>query len=117
ASPLIVSLSTTLSDTARGYLKYMLLVCGYYMIGSSINKTTIAGIFCAGGDTKFGFICDTITMWLFCVPLGAIAAFVLKLPVLVVFFILNLDEMVKLPAVYKHYKNYKWLNNITNENA
>lgn len=114
ASPVIVNLATTLSETSRMYLKYMLWVCGYYMIGSAVNKTTIAGIFCAGGDTKFGFICDTITMWAFCVPLGALAAFVLKLPVLAVFFILNLDEMVKLPAVYIRYKKYKWLKNITN---
>ncbi|MCR5273225.1 MAG: MATE family efflux transporter [Lachnospiraceae bacterium] len=115
ASPVIVSMATTLTDTAREYLRYMLLVCGYYMIGSAANKTTISGIFCAGGDTKFGFICDTITMWAFCVPLGALAAFVFKWPVLVVFFILNLDEMVKLPAVYMRYKKYKWLRNITNE--
>jgi hypothetical protein len=36
-----------------------------------------------------------------------------KVPILVVFFILNLDEMIKLPAVYKHYKKYKWVKNLT----
>lgn len=73
----------------------------------------IAGIFCAGGDSKFGFLCDTITMWCITVPLGMIAAFVLKLPVLVVYFIVNLDEIVKLPAVYRHYKKYKWVKDLT----
>lgn len=95
---------TDLSNTADGYLRYMLFMCSYYMIGKSINGTSIAGIFCAGGDSKFGFLCDTITMWCITVPLGMIAAFVLKLPVLVVYFIVNLDEIVKLPAVYRHYK-------------
>ncbi len=104
---------TNLTDAARGYLKYMLFMSSYYVIGKSINSMTIGGIFPAGGDTKFGLKCDMITMWCFAVPLGCIAAFVLKLPVLLVYFLLNLDELVKLPAVFKHYRKYKWLNNLT----
>ena len=71
--------------------------------------------FSAGGDTKFGFICDTVTMWGFIVPVGMLAAFVLDLPVMVVYFILNLDEIVKIPVVLAHYKKYKWVKNIINE--
>ena len=104
---------TNLTDTATGYLKYMLLMSSYYVIGKSINSMTIGGIFPAGGDTKFGLNCDAVTMWCFAVPLGYIAAFVLKLPVLMVCFVLNLDELVKLPAVFKHYRKYKWLKNLT----
>lgn len=116
-SPLILTI-TDLSDTANTYLKWMLVMCSYYMIGKTINGTTIAGIFCAGGDTKFGFLCDSVTMWCITVPLGFIAAFVLKLPVLAVYFIVNLDEIIKLPAVYRHYIKYKWINNLTvKENA
>ncbi len=111
-SPLILVV-TDLSDTATGYLKWMLVMCSYYMIGKSVNGTTIAGIFCAGGDSKFGFLCDTITMWCVTVPLGMIAAFALKLPVLAVYFIVNLDEVVKLPAVFRHYKKYKWVKDLT----
>ena len=111
-SPLILSV-TDLSETANGYLKWMLVMCSYYMIGRAVNGTTIAGIFCAGGDSKFGFLCDTITMWCITVPLGLVAAFVLKLPVLAVYFIVNLDEIVKLPAVYRHYIKYKWVKNLT----
>lgn len=111
-SPLILVV-TDLSDTANTYLKWMLVMCSYYMIGKSINGTTIAGIFCAGGDSRFGFLCDTVTMWCITVPLGFIAAFVLKLPVLAVYFIVNLDEIVKLPAVYRHYIKYKWVKDLT----
>lgn len=91
----------------------MLFISSYYVIGKSINSMTIGGIFPAGGDTKFGLICDVVTMWCFAVPLGCIAAFVFKLPVMMVYFVLNLDELVKLPAVFKHYKQYKWLKNLT----
>ena len=93
----------------------MLMMCSYYILGRSINSTTISGIFSAGGDTKFGFICDTVTMWAFIVPLGFISAFVLDWPVMVVYFILNLDEIVKLPVVIAHYKKYKWVKNIIND--
>ena len=74
---------------------------------------TIGGIFPAGGDTKFGLKCDAVTMWCFEVLLGYITVFVWKLPVLMVYFVLNLDELVKLPALFKHYKKYKWVKNLT----
>ncbi len=116
ASPLVLSVAN-LSDTASEYLGWMLVICSYYMIGKSVNSTTIAGIFCAGGDSKFGFICDTVVMWCIIVPIGLISAFVWKLPVIVVYFILNLDEFLKLPAVYINYKKYKWVKDLTNKEA
>lgn len=112
-SPLIIRFASTLSGQAQEYLKMMLFICAYYMIGKAMNSTIIAGIFCAGGDTRFGLFCDLITMWVIIVPIGILVAFVWKLPILVVYFLLNLDEFVKLPAVYLHYKKYKWMNNLT----
>lgn len=112
-SPLFFLFASNLSAQAQGYLKVMLLICSYYLIGKSVNCTVIAGIFCAGGDTRFGLYCDAVTMWVIIIPAGLIAAFWLKLPVLWVYFWLNLDELVKLPAVYRHYKKYQWLKNLT----
>jgi len=104
-----------LQPGAEHYLKYMMFFAAYYIIGNSLNSTIISGIFPAGGDTKFGMICDVITLWVVVVPLGLLAAFVWKLPVLVVAAILTLDEFVKIPAVYIHYMKYKWVKNITKE--
>jgi len=111
-SPIILN-NISLSDTSKNYLKWMIIICSLYMVAKSVNTTLIAGIFCAGGDSKFGFICDSITMWCFSVPLGFIAAFVLNLPVLAVFSIINLDEVVKLPATFRNYKKYNWVNDLT----
>lgn len=105
-----------LTDTALHYLKYMLFINTYYVMGAAVNTTLIAGVFRAGGDSRFGFICDTIDMWCYAVPLGFIAAFVLRLPVLWVYFLLCTDEFVKWPWVIKHYKSGKWLKNITRDN-
>ena len=103
----------TLNEQAQYYLKYMMFMAAYYIIGNALNSTVIGGIFPAGGDTKFGMICDIVTLWCVVVPMGMIGAFWLKLPVLAVAFILTLDEFVKIPAVYKHYMKYKWVKNIT----
>ena len=104
-----------LSPQATEYLKWMLILCACYMIAKSINMMTIAGVFPAGGDSKFGLICDTVTMWAFAVPAGFLAAFYYHLPVVIVFLIINLDEVVKVPAAILHYKKYGWLKNITRE--
>ena len=111
-TPLILLL-TDLSPQADLCLKGMLAMCSYYLVGKSINSTTIAGIFCAGGDSRFGFLCDAVTMWCVTVPLGLLTAFVFRLPVLAVYFVIGLDEIVKLPAVYRHYKKYQWVKNLT----
>ena len=115
-SPLISGYAN-LSPTASHYLSIMLVVCSYYVVGKTMNTTTIAGIFCAGGDSKFGLICDTITMWVIVVPIGLISAFVLKLPVLTVYILMNIDEIIKLPAVYIHYKKYNWLKDLTRDKS
>ena len=109
----LVTGAITLTPAAQRYLKWMLVMAAYYIIGNSLNSTIISGIFPAGGDTKFGMICDLITLWCVIVPLGLVFAFVIKAPVLVVAFILTLDEFVKIPAVYKHYMKYAWVRNIT----
>jgi Na+-driven multidrug efflux pump len=111
-TPIILKV-ITLNSQAQYYLKYMMLMAAYYIIGNSLNSTVIGGIFPSGGDTRFGMICDIVTLWCVVVPMGMIAAFWLKLPVLAVAFILTLDEFVKIPAVYRHYVKYKWLNNLT----
>ena len=112
ATPFVLHFAK-LSETAMHYLKYMLLINTYYIMGTAVNTTLIAGVFRAGGDSRFGLICDTIDMWGYAVPLGFLAAFVLKLPVLWVYFLLCTDEFVKWPWVIRHYRSQKWLKNIT----
>lgn len=68
ASPFVIKYAA-LSGQALHYLKYMLYINTYYVMGTAVNTTLIAGVFRAGGDSKFGFICDTIDMWCYAVPL------------------------------------------------
>ena len=48
----------------------MLLINTYYIMGAAVNTALIAGVFRAGGDAKFGLICDTIDMWCYAILSG-----------------------------------------------
>ena len=106
---------TDLTSTAQSYLSIMLFINMYYIVGQAFNTAMICGVFRSGGDSKWGFFCDIVDMWCYSVPLGFISAFVLKLPPMWVYFLICTDEFVKIPFVYKHYKSYKWLKNITRD--
>lgn len=114
ATPFVVHFAG-FNEAATGYLRTMLLINTYYVMGAAVNTTLIAGVFRAGGDSRFGFWCDLIDMWCYGVPLGFLAAAVFKLPPMWVYFLLCTDEFVKWPWVLKHYKSRKWLKNITRD--
>ena len=113
-SPLIVRM-VGYGETASHFLQGMLLFCGVNMAFQAVNHVVLDGIFCAGGDSRFDMVGNLGAMWCFSVPVGFLAAFWLKLPVLAVYCIVNMDEIVKIPAVYLHYKKYIWLRNITRQ--
>ncbi len=111
----VVFLTASLTPAAREYLDGMLYVCACYCVGKSLNSTVIGGIFCAGGDSKFGFLCDTIVMWGIVLPLSYVCAFSRHVSPVLLYAVISLDEFVKLPAALIRYGKYKWLNNITRE--
>ena len=102
-----------LTEQSLGYFHMMYKILSVNVIFAAITYTTLNGIFPSGGDTKFGLYVDAAVMWGFCVFLGGIAAFVLKLPPLAVFVIVNLDEFIKTPVVLIRYTKSKWLYNLT----
>lgn len=59
------------------------------------NMILGGGIIRSGGRTDFVMVIDLIGTWLFGVPLGFLAAFVLRLPIAQVYFLLSLEECVR----------------------
>ncbi|PLS23887.1 MATE family efflux transporter [Bifidobacterium imperatoris] len=114
--PLVLHWSL-LDARANEYLSGMLLVCAYYVVGKALNSITVGGIFPAGGDSRFGMVCDAVTIWAIVIPLGMLAVFVWQLPVMAVYVILNIDELLKIPAVIAHYRTHRWLRNVTRESV
>ena len=104
-----------LTKEALRYAGIMLMMQAYHLTGEGLNTCWICGCFRGGGDTKFGMITDCLCMWLVALPLVAIAAFVIKLPVEWVYFVLCLDEFEKMLPVYLHYRKFTWARNITRD--
>ena len=105
-----------LTPTAKEYLSSMMFVMAYFVMAQSFNTTLIVGIFRAGGDTRFGLLLDASTLWGVAIALGCIGAFLLKLPVIVVYMLLLSDEIIKIPLSFIRYRSYKWLKNVTKDN-
>lgn len=104
-----------LTETARQYLIYMLIFTAVYAFAYSFNTIVTCGVLPAGGDAIYDSISVMISMWCFALPLAFLGAFVFKWPVLVVYTVMLIDEIVKVPWIYPRYKKYLWLQNLTRE--
>lgn len=56
-------------------------------------------------------------MWGIILPLSYLCAFIWKVNPVLLFAVISLDAIVKLPVAILRYRQYKWLKNITREIA
>lgn len=111
----IVAEFFVLSEAARQYLIIMLVFTAVYVFAFSVNTVIVCGIFPAGGDAGYDAVSVFLASWCFAIPLALLGTFILHLPVVVVYILMNADEIVKLPWLYPHYRKYLWLNNLARE--
>lgn len=76
------------------------------------NMILGGGIIKSGGKTNYIMWIDIIGTWGFGVPLGLLSAFVLKLPITYVYFILSLEECVRLAISLILFKRRSWMQKI-----
>lgn len=115
-TPVIMNI-TQLTPQAASYLRVMIAFTGLNVAAQAVNHAVLDGIFGAGGDAKFDMKSNIVFMWCICVPLSQLAAFRWHWSAPVVFCLCSMDELIKLPAVFLHYRKYIWLRNITRENT
>ena len=113
----IVYLFYVLEPMAKRYLIQMLIFLAFYMVAFAYNTIITCGVFPAGGDSMYDGISVLIATWCFAIPLALLACFVLQLPVMVVYVIMCLDEIVKVPFIKWRYNKYIWLKNLTKETS
>ena len=115
-TPLVVQM-VILTEEARGYLTGMMVIMAFYMIGRCVNTVSINGVLDGGGDTVFDLYSLAVCMWGIAIPLALLGAFVFHWPVLAVYSCTCLDEVGKIPWVMIRLRKYKWVRDLTRENA
>lgn len=79
------------------------------------NMILGGGIIRSGGKTKYVMAIDMIGTWVFGVPLGLLSAFVWKLPIPAVYFILSMEECVRLAISFVIFRRRSWMNSLEGE--
>ena len=85
---------------------YVGSIIEFFRIKASMN---MIGILRAGADTKFVLINDILFMWLIEIPIGYILISFYKVPVVVLFFILNIEHIFKYLTSNVRLQSNKWL--------
>ncbi|MFA9465299.1 MAG: MATE family efflux transporter [Velocimicrobium sp.] len=93
--------------------KYLIYALAVVLCAKIMNMVLAGGIIRSGGNTRYTLFIDLIGTWIFGVPLGIVAATILKLPVYQVYFILSQEEVVRLVLGFLVFHKRKWMKNIT----
>ena len=110
--PFIVNLYNV-SDYTKYIAKQIMISTTILAIFKSSSSNIMMGVLRGGGDNKFVFITEMIFMWLVSIPLGFYGAFVLKLPIFIVFLIIRSDEILKSIAGLLRVRSGKWIVDVT----
>lgn len=76
------------------------------------NMILGGGIIRSGGKTKYVMYIDLVGTWLFGVPLGLLGAFIWKLPVAQVYFLLSMEECVRLGISLFVFRKKGWMKSL-----
>ena len=91
----------------------LLAIGAVTMIGTTYHAACFTGINRGAGDGKFVFKVDMVCGWLIVLPLMALAAFVFRWPLPVVFLCSRIDQCFKWIIAYFRLRGNKWIRNVT----
>ncbi|XZK30866.1 MATE family efflux transporter [Clostridium perfringens] len=112
--PFVVNFYNVSYSTKLIVMEIMTVTSGI-IVFQSLASNFMMGVLRGGGDAKFVLINDLIFMWLVAIPGGFFVAFVLELPVALVFLVIKCDEILKsLTSVYRVISG-KWVNDVTKD--
>lgn len=107
----IYSVGGATKDIARDLMSAIALLATFTSVQMMLTK----GVLRAGGDTRFLMVADVLFLWVVSVPLGIVAAFVLKWPPLPVLLCLKIDDVIKAVWCTGRLFSRKWIRNVTLE--
>ena len=109
----VLSLYGNLSAEAYELANYFLLVLCFTGFGTAYEMPTLIGIVRAGGDSKFVFWNDLISIFGITIPLSFLAAFVFNWHPAIVVLCLNSDQVFKCGAAFFKSNSYTWMKKLT----
>ncbi len=104
----IYQVETSVKQLTRQILYAYAMVAPFKVL----NMILGGGIIRSGGKTKYVMAIDMIGTWGFGVPLGLLAAFVLKLTIPYVYFILSLEECVRFGISLVVLRRKNWMQSL-----
>lgn len=104
----IYQVGENVKDLTRQILLAYALVAPFKVL----NMILGSGIIRSGGRTKYVMVIDMVGTWCFGVPLGLVSAFVLKLSIPYVYFILSLEECVRFGISMEVFRRKNWMNQL-----
>ena len=114
ARDFILGFYSITADT-RELASLFITVLSVTVVGTSYQVAVLSGIVRGGGDTSFVLVNDFIFMWLIVLPSAALAAFVLRLPPLIVFICLKSDQILKCFVAVVRVNFFPWIRRLTRE--
>ena len=90
----------------------LVMVCVLWI--RMFNFITFIGALRAGGDTLFALVMEICSIWLIGVPAAYIGAFILDLPVYIVYLMVGLEELAKAFVSFWRYRSRKWIHDVVN---
>ena len=106
-----------LTDETEAIARSFLTVLCFTVIGSAYEFPIESGIILGGGNTRYAFIVDTMSIWLVTLPFSALSAFVWKHPPLITFMFLKADQVLKCIPNAIVVNRYRWVRALTRADA
>ena len=111
ASPLYVQIYQV-DDAVKLLTRQILLAYALIAPFKVLNMIAGGGILRSGGKTNYVMWIDMIGTWVFGVPLGLLSAFVWKLSISCVYFILSLEECVRFGITVLALRSKRWMQSL-----
>ena len=104
-----------ITQTTMDIAEQLMDAISIIIIFRATNSILTKGVLRGGGDTRFLFLADTLTMWCIAIPLGACAGLVFHWSAFWVFICLHLDQIIKAIWCIIRLHSGKWIKKIRSE--
>ena len=103
----------SITEETRRLTSAFIIILSITLVGTAYEYPVASGIIQGGGDTKYAFTIEMISMWGFTIPLAALSAFVFNLPPVFTFCVLKSDQLLKCIPNAIRCNRYKWIRELT----